>query len=147
MCCLVLVDDELILRDGTDNVLASFRAAEATLRIRPPSFWGSRFILIDVGQRDPLCFEPSAEAVSRVRALIGHVLEQNPVEAATAMRRKGTRDLLIGGGSLGLGLAITAWSFGAAEPGGEFVITVGLIVVGVVEVLRGAYWMVKAGRQ
>lgn len=54
--------------------------------------------------------------------------------------------MLFGAGALLLGGAITAVSFSATSANGKFVVMTGILAVGVFEVLRGTYWMVKASK-
>lgn len=138
--------DVLVLHDSDGAVVTQVNGADAILRIHLPSFWGGRYITIDQENAEMLCFEPKPEAKKQVRQLIQDCLSRHPVEAAAAMRQKGKRDLLIGGGALLLGGAITAVSFSATSANGKFMVMTGLLAVGVFEILRGVYWMVKASK-
>jgi len=140
-CFLSLEDDEVVLRDGEDEVLTSFPAAEANQVIRLPNIIDNANIVIG----EDLAFEPKPEAVRAVRELIDDCLHANPEAASAAMRRKGIRDLIIGSVAFLLGIGITVWTFVSAPPGGTYYVMTGLIVVGIFEIIRGIYWMAKAG--
>jgi hypothetical protein len=139
-------DDGLVLLAGK-KVVTVIPHGLASLRVHLPSFFGSRYITVDLGGGNLVCFEPKAKDISRVRQLVEASLNRNPRAAAAALDRKANRDLLIGGGSMLLGLVITVWSFIAAGPGGTFVVTTGLLVVGLIEVIRGIYFKSKAGER
>lgn len=133
----------LVLRAG-EQVVTVIPGGEASLRVQLPNFFGSRYITIDLGRGNLVCFEPKPETVAQVRALLGETVSQNPDATAASFDKKANRDLLIGGGSMLLGIVITAWSFLAAAPGGTFTVTTGLLGVGLVEIIRGIYFKSKA---
>lgn len=136
-------NDGLVLRAG-EEVVTVIPHAEASLRVHLPSFFGSRYITVDLGGGNLICFEPKPEDIAHVREFVEASLNRHPGAAAAALDRKANRDLLIGGGSMLLGLALTTWSFIAAAPGGTFLVTTGLLGVGLVEVFRGIYFKTKA---
>ncbi len=140
-------EDGLVLCDENDNVVLSMTAAEAITRIHMPSFWASRYIVIDPDRGEILTFEPKPKSVSQLRELLEECRDEDPGATAAVIRHKATRDLLIGGGALLLGVVVTAVSFATAAPGGTFLVMTGLLGVGVFKIIRGIYGMAKAGNQ
>lgn len=137
----------LLLRSG-EEVITTIKNGEASLRIQFPSFWASRaFLVIHGDGGEFFCFEPKKPEMAKVRELIEDCLDEAPRAAAAAMDRKANRDLLIGGGSLLLGLVITVATFALAAPGGTFVVMTGLLVIGAIEIVRGIYWKGQAGKR
>jgi hypothetical protein len=137
----------LLLLDGDEKVVTSIPAGEAGLRILFPSFWASRAKLVITGDRGKLLlFEPGKKTVAKIRGLVEDCIEADPEAAAAAYTSKAIRDLLIGGGSVVLGLIVTAASFIFAAPDGKFYVMTGLLGVGLVEIIRGIYFSIKASR-
>jgi hypothetical protein len=144
---LVPESDDLLLCDGMNKVVASMPASEANQHIQLPSFWSSRYIVIKSDAGETLCFDPNPKVVGRLRELLDDSADRDPDATAAAMQRRGIRDLAIGGGLFLLGVAVTIGSFAAAGPGGTYVITTGLIVGGLVEMIRGIIWLARASRR
>ena len=93
------------------------------------------------------CFASSRRKPKWLKFAIEDSLDKDPEAAAAAMDRKANRDLLIGGGSFLLGSAITVATIALAAPGGTFYVMTGLLVIGAIEIVRGIYWKVQAGKQ
>jgi hypothetical protein len=60
----------------------------------------------------------------------------------SAFRKEGLKTFAAGGGLLFLGTIITVATYSAAEPGGVFLVTTGLFLVGALNLLRGIYRIV-----
>ena len=93
----------------------------------------------------------SAQTVARGLVEIGvasdfavDLVKKVDSEIRGAKRTGGAKTLAIGGGLAGLGLVITAGTYAAAEPGGYYVVTYGLVIVGVINMVRGAWRMITA---
>jgi hypothetical protein len=136
----------LVLLDEDDNVVALIPTGEVSTRIHFPSFWLSRaHITIEVDGAQFL-FQPTAKAREKVNALIEDCEDADPAATAASYRSKAWRDLLIGTGSFLLGSIVTCLSFALAEPNGKFIALTGFIVVGLVEIVRGIYFALKASQ-
>lgn len=97
-----------------------------------------------------------AEGKSKTEVVAGLEAEGCPKELAEAIaargqeikkaefRKGGKTTMLIGTGMLGLGIVITSLSYNTASPGGHYVITSGLIMVGGWLILKGL-WRSMAG--
>ncbi len=68
----------------------------------------------------------------------------NPWATVAHFRSLATRDLLVGGGSIFLGVVVTGISFMIAAPGESFLVTTGFLAVGLVELVRGLSFSLKA---
>ena len=135
----------LLLLDEEENKILLIPAGEANLRIHLPSFWASRYLVIDA-EDEPLLFEPNQKAMAKVRALIEDCADTDPEATAAAYWKKAIRDLLIGGGSFLLGMIITCASFFIAAPDEKFYVMTGLLLVGLVEIIRGIYYAIKSNQ-
>lgn len=62
----------------------------------------------------------------------------------SAKRLGGGKTVALGGGMAALGLIITAATYAAAQPGEYYVVTYGLVIVGVLNMVRGAWRMATA---
>src|SRR5262249_10470614 len=125
--------------------LTSIPIGEATMRINLPSFLASnRYITIETHDRLVLQFEPKPKAVETIRAMLSEGTVDAPQATANAYWKAALRDALIGGGSFMLGITITCASFLFAAPDGKFLVTTGLIVVGLIELGRAAYYAIRA---
>ncbi len=140
-------DDGLALFDEEGDRVTDIPDAEVSLRIVFPSFWASiRHLMIVDNNGHQLEFQPDSQAVARVRKLVEHCLYRDPENAARTMRGKALRDLAIGGGSFILGTCITAGTWLAAGPKGTFYVTTGLLLAGIIEIVRGLIWLLRAAR-
>jgi hypothetical protein len=135
----------LVLLDEDDEVVTSIPSAQAGLRIHFPSFWGSNSFLVVVGKNgDRYSFEAKKKAIDIVRDLVEDCADANPAATAAAFRAKAKRDLLVGAGSFILGVVLTCLSFMFASSNGKFMVTTGLLLVGLFEIGRGIYFANKA---
>lgn len=138
--------EALVLVNHKGQVVASIEPAEAGLRIRLPSFWQSiaNIVILDESEEVVGAFEPKPRTVARVKALIEGAHGQASPAAASKMREKAFWSLIVGIVLLGLGLVITLATFVLAGPGGTFVVTTGLIGVGLAGIARYFYWTSQA---
>jgi hypothetical protein len=74
----------------------------------------------------------SAQIVARAQELRTEAIRQ-------ANRRAGWQTAAKGAGLATLGGVVTLWSYSAAEAGGSYVVTTGLLAVGVVYTVAGLY--------
>jgi hypothetical protein len=73
-----------------------------------------------------------------INSLPGGTLARTPSRMSTDTSSAAGGELpLVGFAMLGLGIVITVGSFMSAAPGGTYVITWGLIVAGIVRIMRG----------
>lgn len=137
----------LLLKDAADELVLKIPFAELGQRVHFPSFWASvAFITLMDAKGKPWCFEPKPKAVERLKEIVANCLDRDAGGAADVYRKSGLRDLLIGGGSFLLGVVITVGSLLSTQDGQTFVVTYGLIGVGLIEMIRGGYYLVKAGQ-
>jgi hypothetical protein len=135
----------LVLLDEEDEVFTKIPAGEASTRIQFPSFFASRSHLVIVADHGLLMwFEPRPRAIERVNAMIEDCIGMDPSGTAASFRSKAIRDLLIGTGSFLVGVMLTCAGFFFAAPDGKFLVMTGFIVVGLVEIVRGIYFAIKA---
>jgi hypothetical protein len=143
-------DQGFELRDANGQVAVIVPAADASHRIRFPSFWASvTFLEVRTPDDHPHCFKPEKETVTQVRAAVDEALGQNPDEAAAVLRKKAVRNLSIGLLCLVAGAAISIATFlhAVAQPGGgTYVVTTGLFGGAVWGIASGLYWYSKAGK-
>lgn len=145
VCYLKPLGEELALLDASDKLVARINRDEAMLRIHLPSFWSSRYIVIDGDDGNVICFEPKPKAIEKLQAMFeGMASAEQSGGMAQACYRSGMRDLLIGGGSLVLGIILSVISFNLAAPGGSYWVMTGLIGVGIIEILRGISNLTKS---
>lgn len=85
--------------------------------------------LVDIGVPSDIALELVSKVESQIKS---------------AKRVGGGKTVAIGGGMAALGLIITAATYAAAQPGEYYVVTYGLVIVGVLNMVRGAWRMVTA---
>lgn len=137
----------LLLLDVEDEKVTLIPNGDAGLRIQFPSFWASQSALvIETGKGKLFAFEPKAKTLEKVKALIQDCTGSDPGAAASAYRSMATRDLLIGSASFLFGVGVTCAGFFLANPDGRFYVLTGFIVVGLIEIVRGIYYAIKAAQ-
>jgi predicted Zn finger-like uncharacterized protein len=135
---LQLDGDTLSLHNPSDQPLFSFHRDEALLRIQFPSFFTTRYIVIKDDSGDPVCFEAKPKAIEKLQNMLEQFKKDGKGRGmANVMHQSGKRDLLIGFGSLILGVVVSVISYSMAAPGGTYVVMTGFIGVGLVEIFRG----------
>jgi len=138
---------KLVLLDAAQIRVTSIPVGEARMRIHVPSFLQSRrYIVIESYDGTLLSFEPKPKALENIRALIEECMHDAPRATAKTYWKAALRDLLIGGGSFLLGVIITCASILFTAPDGKFLVTTGLLVVGVIEIARGIYYAIRASQ-
>jgi hypothetical protein len=138
------------LLDANGAVVVTVPAAEASHRIRFPSFWANvTFLEVRTPDDFPHCFKREPEVLAQVRAWVDEALGKNPDEAAAVLRKKAVRNLGIGLICLVAGAGITIATYlraVALQVGGTYVVTTGLFGGAVWGIASGLYWYSKAGK-
>ena len=143
-CFIKVAGDKLELLDSSDDLVASIDCAEALMRIQLPSFWTSRYIVIE-DDEETFCFEPKPKAVERVRSLIKRLKSEGHTSGmAEATHRTGMWNLLLGAGLMVFGIILSVISYTLAAPGGTYLVMTGLITGGIILVVKGINYLSTA---
>lgn len=148
---LLAVDNkEVTLTDSEDIIRIAFSHAEAAGRFTFPSFWESiRDLGIRADNGDIIWFVPKANNIARIKTYLDRALATQGPAAIGAIRRRGWRFVLAGSGVTGLAIFVMVASmvraFGNPQ-GGEYYVTIGSMVSGLILLSRGIAALKKASR-
>ena len=138
------------LTDSEGVTRAVFPHAEAAERFILPSFWQS---IKDLGVRadsgDIIWFIPKASGIGQIKTYLDGTLAAQGSEAIRAFRRRGWLLVLVGGGITGMAIFVMVASMARAfgnPQGGEYYVTIGSIVFGLIVLSRGIAALTRASR-
>jgi hypothetical protein len=147
MWILDLGDDRAEIRDTEENIRAVYTRDEAAEQFLLPSFSESikQFRAPIDGQL--WYFDVARGDLKQIKAYIDQAVVTAGPGAVRAVRNSAIRDTLIGIGGVAVGTALTVGSYLHAEqnPGGEYVITYGVILFGLVMIGKGIYGFLRHG--
>jgi len=144
---LTATQDGLVLTDHDGEVVTLVPNAQTPLRIKFPSFWASISFLIVVDETGGMhCFQPKKETVAAVRQRVAQCQGQAGSAAVTTVQNTAVRDLLIGLCLFALGALLTVGSLLLSQPGGYYIVTTGLLGVGLAGIIKGLYGFYKASQ-
>lgn len=146
---LDLGDEGAEVRDASGGVRAQFTREEAAEAFLLPSFSESikRFRVPVDGEL--WYFDVAKNDLKEIKAYINQAVVASGPEAVVAVRNRAIRDGLIGLGGVAAGVALTLGSFfnAAQNPGGgEYVVTYGLVLAGLIMIGKGIYGFVRYGQ-
>ena len=114
-------DEEIVLNAVVEHIVKELELGKSAQKVAQG--------LVEIGVPSNLAFDLVKKLDSEIRS---------------AKRTGGAKTFAIGGGMAGLGLLITAGTYAAAQAGGYYVVTYGLVIVGVINMARGAWRMITA---
>jgi hypothetical protein len=149
MWTLDLTEDGAVVQDAGSNVRAEFTREEAAESFLFPSFSESikQFRIPIEGEL--WYFDVAKEDLKQIKSFVDQAVVAVGPEAVGAVRNTAIRDTLIGIGGVIGGTVLTLGSFfKAAEnaDGGEYIVTYGLILVGLIAIGKGIYGFVRYGQ-
>ncbi len=141
-----LGEEHAEIRDATGTVRCEFSRQEAAEQFLLPSFSQSikQFRAPVSGQL--WYFDVPRDDLKRIKAYVDQSVVSAGPQAVRSVRNRALRDLLIGVGGLAVGIALTVASFlhAAQNPNaGEYVVTYGLMLFGLVMIGKGVYGHVR----
>jgi hypothetical protein len=146
---LDLGDDRAQIRDAAGNVRAEYTRCEAAERFLLPSFSESIKQFRAPIDGELWYFDVARGDLKQIKAYIDQAVVAAGPEAIGAVRRRAVRETLLGIGGLAVGTALTMGSYlhAAQDPGGgEYVITYGVILFGLVMIGKGIYDFLQHGQ-
>jgi hypothetical protein len=148
---LLALDQEAGALTDPDGVTrASFPHAEAAARLVLPNFWES---VKDIGVRadsgDVVWFVPDRENVARIQSYLHGALAAQGPAAISALRTRGWLLALAGVGITVVAVVVMVASMSRAlgnQGGGEYYVTIGATIFGLIVLSRGVAALTKASR-
>jgi hypothetical protein len=120
--------------------LATLTADEAAHVFEFPAFGGaSRYFGLRQGEH-VVRFDVAAEGLERLKVFLNQSVVDAGPEAVDKVRRRASRDLLVGLGFIAAGCiaTITSYQAAASKPeGGTFTVWYGMVVFGAIVVVKG----------
>lgn len=146
---LDLEGDPVTVKDESGTVVWEMPANVAVSQFQMPSFSDSiKYFGILFG-KEIRQFDVSKEGLKEIKTFLNKsVLSAGP-EAVAAVRNKAIRDLLLGAGCAIGGVVLTVASYQdvAQKPeGGKYTVTYGLVIFGLIMLVRGVYGFVRHGQ-
>lgn len=146
---LDLGSEKVVVRDAAGATLAELLPEEAVLRFQMPSFTQSvKYFNITLGD-GPQSFMVSKEGLAEIKAFTNRTIASVGPEAVQAVWKRAIRDTLIGAACTVGGIVLTIGSFilAANNPqGGRYFITWGVVLFGIVMLVKGIYGMIQYGQ-
>jgi hypothetical protein len=143
---LELGDKGAEVRDASGAVRAQFTREEAAGEFLRPSFSESVKQFRVPVDGELWYFDVAKDGLKQIKAYIDQTVVAAGPEAVVAVRNAAVRDTLIGLACVVGGTALTLGSFFAADDGGGFVVTYGLILAGLVMAGKGVYGFLRYGK-
>jgi hypothetical protein len=141
--------DNVVVRNPAGEVAGEFEAAEAGDCFQLPSFSESiKYFGVLLGDK-VWCFDVSKGDLKEIKTFLNRTVAAAGPEAVLAVRNRAIRDVLIGAACVVGGGVLTVGSFLAAanQPeGGQYTVTYGLILFGLIMLGKGAYGFVRYGK-
>jgi hypothetical protein len=146
---LDLGDEGALVRDASGRVRAQFTREEAAGAFLLPSFSESikQFRLPVDGEI--WFFDVAKNDLKEIKTYINEAVVAAGPEAVLAVRNTAIRDALIGLACIIAGVGLTVWSYIRATQNPEdsgYVVTYGLVLVGLVMLGKGVYGFVRYGQ-
>jgi hypothetical protein len=141
--------DGATVQDARRAVRGEYGRAEVAEQFRLPSFSESVKQLRIPIDGELWYFDVARADLKEIKAYLDQAVVAAGPEAVRAVRNRALRDTVIGAGVFVAGVALTVGSYlrAAQNPaGGQYVVTYGLILVGLVMVGKGVYGLVRYGR-
>jgi hypothetical protein len=140
------IGDDVVLYDAKGVEEVRFPARAAVRRIQFPYLLGlfPLDIFIAGRNRRDLWFKCPPETKKAVKAFIKSCIGADPKGAVAHARAESIRDLVLGVLALVVGIGVTVASIAYGGAGGVYVVTTGLIAVGVVGVIKGYTGLIRA---
>jgi hypothetical protein len=145
VCTLDLNDDGAQIRDAAGNVRAQFTRDQAA-QFLLPSFSETVKQFRAPVDGELWYFNVARDDLKQIKAHIEQAVVAAGPEAVSTVRNRAIRDALIGLGSVGLGVALTVGSdshAGQDPQGGEYFVTLGLVLFGLVMIGKGVYGFLR----
>lgn len=143
---LDLNDDGAQILDASGDVRAQFTRDQAAGQFLLPSFSESVKQFRAPIDGELWYFNVARDDLKQIKAYIDQAVVAAGPEAVSAVRNRAIRDALIGVGGVGLGVALSVGSYlhAAEDPqGGEYVVTWGLVLFGLVMIGKGIYGFLR----
>lgn len=149
MWSLELGSEKVVVRDGAGTPLREFMPEEAVLHFQMPSFTGNvKYFNITLGETQ-YAFSVTKEGLSEIQNFINRTIATVGPEAVQAIWNRAVRNTLIGLACTIGGIVLTIGSFvlAANNPqGGKYFITWGVVLFGVVMLVKGIYGFFQHGQ-
>lgn len=146
---LDLGDNRAEIRDSGENVRAEYTREEAAEQFLMPSFSESIKQFRAPIDGEIWYFDVARPDLKQIKAFIDQAMVAAGPEAVRAVRNHAIRDTLIGLAAVSIGGALTIGSYlqAAQDPnGGEYVVTYGAVLFGLVMIGKGIYGFMRHGQ-